>query len=150
MWPVAEQNVPFWRYKSIAKNSESFWTDILMLANTFKILHNFNIFDKGAENIEQTQDFEHQFFWKHSYDTKNNLEPPTNFLKKKSKGSQRNAEEKGRFQDIQWNIFRRKFRSHRFSAFKDILKQGKPSSEALNYIIVNREFHRTLLLTFIE
>ena len=41
-----------------------------MLANTFKILHNFNIFDKGAENIEQTQDFEHQFFWKHSYDTK--------------------------------------------------------------------------------
>ena len=71
-----------------------------MLANTFKILHNFNIFDKGAENIEQTQDFEHQFFSKHSYDTKNNLEPPTNFLKKKSKGSQRNAEEKGRFQDI--------------------------------------------------
>ena len=70
MWPVAEQNVHYWRYKSIGKKWESFWRDILMLANTFKILHNFNIFDKGAENIEQTQDFEHQFLWKHSYDTK--------------------------------------------------------------------------------
>ena len=40
------------------------------------------------------------FFEGHSYDTKNNLERPRNFLKKKSKGSQRNDVEKGRFEDI--------------------------------------------------
>ena len=151
MWPVPEQNVHYWSYKSIDKKWESFWRDILMLANTFKILHNFNIFDKGGQKIAKTQDFEHQFFWRHSYDTKNNLERPRNFLKKKSKGSKRNDVEKGRFEDILWNIFRRKLsRSHGFSAFKDILKQEKPGSEACNYIIVKREFQRTLLLTFIE
>ena len=54
-----------------------------------------------------------------------------------SKGSQRNDEEKGRFQDLLSNIFRRKLsRSHGFSAIKDILKRETPSSEALNYITV--------------
>ena len=42
--------------------NEKVFEDIFMLANTFKILHNFNIFDKGGQKIEQTQDFEHQFF----------------------------------------------------------------------------------------
>ena len=77
--------------------NEKVFEDIFMLANTFKILHNFNIFDKGGQKIEQTQDFEHQFFWRHTYDTKNNLELPRNILKERSKASQRNNEEKGRF-----------------------------------------------------
>ena len=66
-----------------------------MLANAFKILHNFNIFNKVGQKIEQTQDFEHQLF--STYDTKNNLELPRKFLKKWSKAYQRNDEEKGRF-----------------------------------------------------
>ena len=77
--------------------NEKVFEDIFMLANTFKILHNFNIFDKGGQKIAKTQDFEHQFFWRHSYDTKNNLELPRNILKERSKASQRNNEEKGRF-----------------------------------------------------
>ena len=77
--------------------NEKVFEDIFMLANTFKILHNFNIFDKGGQKIEQTQDFEHQFFWRHTYDTKNNLELPRNILQERSKASQRNNEEKGRF-----------------------------------------------------
>ena len=82
----------------LVKNERVFEeTYLFMLANTFKILHNFNIFDKGGQKIEQTQDFEHQFFWRHTYDTKNNLELPRNFLKERSKASQRNNEEKGRF-----------------------------------------------------
>ena len=97
MWPVAEQNVHDWRHKSIDQKWGSFWRHIFMLTNTFKILHNFNIFDKGGQKIEQTQDFEHQFFWRHTYDTKKNLELPRNFLKERSKVSQRNNEEKGRF-----------------------------------------------------
>ena len=66
-----------------------------MLANAFKILHNFNIFNKVGQKIEQTQDFEHQLFC--TYDTKNNLELPRNFLNKRSEAYQRNDEEKGRF-----------------------------------------------------
>ena len=66
-----------------------------MLANAFKILHNFNIFNKVGQKIEQTQDFQHQFFC--TYDTKNNLELPRNFFIKRSKAYQRNDDKKGRF-----------------------------------------------------
>ena len=47
----------------LVKNERVFEeTYLFMLANTFKILHNFNIFDKGGQKIAKTQDFEHQFF----------------------------------------------------------------------------------------
>ena len=63
MWPVAEQNVHYWRYKSIDKKRENIWRDIFVLLNTFKIVYNYNIFDKGGEKLEQTEDFKQHFFF---------------------------------------------------------------------------------------
>ena len=74
---------PFEGINQLLKIQKLFEQTYLLLANTFKILHNFNIFDKGAENIEQTQDFEHQFFSKHSYDTKKQSRATYKLLKEK-------------------------------------------------------------------
>ena len=38
-----------------------------MKANTLKILQDSYIFDKKGQKIEQTQDFEHQFFLRHTF-----------------------------------------------------------------------------------
>lgn len=53
------------------KSTGTFWRYIHRKLKTHKILQDSSHFDKKGKGIEQSQDFKHQLFWRHTYEISN-------------------------------------------------------------------------------